>query len=57
MQQILDDTREFYKTNDFQINNSKLVLIIINNKNKTAIHEIQAGLNKKTVYRLGKRTL
>src|SRR4051812_35797423 len=55
MQQILDDAREFYKANDFQINSFKLVLIVINNKNRTAIQEVQAGLNKKTVCRLEKK--
>src|SRR5438552_15738908 len=55
MQQILDDAREFYKTNDSQINSFKSVLIVINNKNRTAIQEVQAGLNKETVCRLGKK--
>src|SRR5438552_18093428 len=55
MQQILDDAREFYKANDSQINSSKSVLIVINNKNRTTIQEVQAGLNKETVCRLGKK--
>ena len=55
MQQILDDAREFYKANDFQINSFKSVLIVIINKNRTIIQEVQAGLNKETVCRLGKK--
>ena len=34
LQNILDDTNEFYKANDSQINSKKSILITIN-KNKT----------------------
>jgi hypothetical protein len=55
MQLILDDAREFYRANDSQINSSKSVLIVINSQDKSIKQEVQAGLNKEVVHRLGKK--
>ena len=51
LQNILDEAREFYKANDSQINNDKLVLIVINGeKGKPKL--VQAGFNKELVIAL-----
>ena len=56
MQSILNIAREFYKANDSQINSSKSVLIVINNKEeKTTNHKVQAGINKEIVTSLHKK--
>ena len=54
LQNILDEAREFYKANDLQINNNKLILIVINGK-KGKSKLVQAGLNKESVIALNNK--
>ena len=56
LQMILEDAREFYLTNDSQINSSKSVLLNINSTiEKDLDNNVQAGLNRDIIQKMSSK--